>query len=274
MPVKCSFCRKRYERAGANVTHLRSAHANLDIVLASTIRNPPANVLSDRGSYLPDANEPIEHSDSDYESDPAGDTPGSERDAPDDTPRREPETEVLEDNTYPVAADQEDYLRAGEAIGEVKESKAECRDLCENPWALFASAQGFKLASWFIESKVSKTRINDYFSNAIGNLTSVTYSSMHTLENLLRHLDPYSPYLQWLEGHVEDSQSTLLFFYRNVLACVRYLLRQIAYRDDLVFAPRREYNQSGQRIYAEMHMADGWWDIQVLPRSLFYVKAY
>ena len=52
MPVKCSFCRKRYERAGAYKTHLRSAHANLDIVLSSTIRNPPADVLTDRGTDL------------------------------------------------------------------------------------------------------------------------------------------------------------------------------------------------------------------------------
>jgi len=258
MPVKCSFCRKRYEGAGAYETNLRSAHANLDIVHASTIRNPPADVLTDRGTDLSDANEPIEHSDSDYESDPAEDTAGSERDAPDDRLRREPETDVLEDNTYPVAAEQEDYPGAGEAIGEVKEYKEECRDLCENPWAPFASAQGFKLLSWFIESKVSKTQINDYFSNGIGNSTSVGYSSMHMLENLLRHLDPYSPDLQWLEGHVEDGQRTLPFFYRNVLDCVRYLLCLIAYRDDLVYAPRRQYNQSGQRIYAEMHTAD-WW---------------
>jgi len=185
MPVKCSFCRKRYERAGAYETHLRSPHANLDIVLASTIRNPPADVLTDRGTDLSEANEPSEHSDSDYESDPAGDTARSERDAPDDRLRWEPETEVLEDNTYPVAAEQEDYLGAGEAIGEVKEYKEECRDLCENPWAPFASAQGFKLASWFIESKVSKMRINDYFSNGIGNSTSLGYSSMHRLEYLL-----------------------------------------------------------------------------------------
>jgi len=43
---------------------------------------------------------------------------------------------------------------------------------------------------------------------------------------------------------------------------------------DVVYAPRPEYDQSGQRIYAEMHTADWWWDVQVLPRSLFYVKAY
>ena len=152
---------KRYECAGAYETHLRSAHANLDIVLSSSIRNPPAGVLTDRGTDLSHANEPIVHSDSDYESHPAGDTAGSERDAPDDTLRWELETEVLEHNTYPVAAEQEDYPGAGEALGEVKEYKDECRDLCENPWAPLASAQGFKLAFWFIESKVSKTRIND-----------------------------------------------------------------------------------------------------------------
>ena len=86
---------------------------------------------------------------------------------------------------------------------------------------------------------------------------------MHTLENHVRLLDPYSQYLQWFEEQVEDGQSTLPFFYRNVLGCVRYLLHQIAYRHDLVYAPRHEYDSTGQRIYAEMHTADWWWDVQV-----------
>ena len=78
---------------------MRSAHANLDIVLASTIQNPTADFITNWGTDQSDANEPIEHSDSDYESDAARDIAGSERDSPDDTLRREPETEVLEDNT-------------------------------------------------------------------------------------------------------------------------------------------------------------------------------
>jgi len=88
---------------------------------------------------------------------------------------------------------------------------------------------------------------------------------MHTLENHHLFLDPYSQYLQWFEGQVEDGQRSLPFFYRDVLGCVRYLLRQIAYRDDLGNAPWREYDPSGQRIYAEMHTADWWWDLQVEP---------
>ena len=77
--------------------------------------------LTHCGTDLSDTNEPIEHSDSNYESAPARDTARSERDAPDDTLRPEPETEVLGDNMYPVAAEQEDYPGTGEAIREVKE---------------------------------------------------------------------------------------------------------------------------------------------------------
>jgi len=114
-----------------------------------------------------------------------------------------------------------------------------------------------------MDRKVSKTRMNDYFSRGLANADSVGYSSMHTLENHLRFLDHYSQYLQWFEGQVEDGLRTLPFFYRDVLGCVRYLLRQMAYRDGLVYAPRHEYDPSGQRIYAEMHTAAWWWDLQV-----------
>jgi len=71
---------------------------------------------------------------------------------------------------------------------------------------------------------------------------------------------------------VEAGQRPLPFFYRNVLDCVRYLLRLIPYCDDLVYASRREYDQSGQSIYAERHMAAWWWEVQVLRRCLFYMK--
>ena len=238
MPVKCSFCFKRYQHAGAYETHLRIAHTNLDIVLASIIRNPPADVLNYRATSLSDTNEPIQQPDSDYESDPAGDAASNERDSPYDTFMQDSDIEAhnSEDSTPSVAAEQEDYPRAGEAIGEVRGYLEEHSNLCEEPWAPFSCAQACKQASWFIESKVSKTWINEYSSSGIRNSTSVGYSSMHTLENHLQHLDPYAPYLQWFQGHVEDGQRTLPFLNRDVLDCMRYLLRQIAYHDDLVYA--------------------------------------
>jgi len=62
--------------------------------------------------------------------------------------------------------------------------------------------------------------MNEYFSSGLGSSALVGYSSMHTLENHLRSLDPDSSYVQWFEGHVEDSKRTLPFFYHNILYCV------------------------------------------------------
>jgi len=228
--------------------------ASLDIVLASTVQY---NNLQTGELHNADG---TEGQDSDYESDP-GPT-GLERDAFCPDIAYESDAGVF-NTTSACAGKQNHFEGTGELIGDVAGFEDEHSNLRADPWAPFNSAEAFKLASLFIDGKVSKTRINDYFSRGLGNAKSVAYSSMHTLENHLRFLDPYSQYLQWFEGQVADSQRTLQFFYRDVLGCVRYLLCQIAYRDDLVYAPQREYDPSGQRIYAEMHTADWWWDLQV-----------
>lgn len=266
MPSKCPFCRRKYMRSGAYEKHLRTAHANLDIVLASTVRyTSSVDIINDVETSILHPREASELRDSDYESDP--DPTGHELDA---FTAHQSDTEIPDDSTSSLPGRQEHYPRAGEAIRDVEGFEQEHSNLCEDPWAPFSSAYGFKLASWFIQGKVPKSRINEYFSSGLGNSTLAGYSSMHTLENHLRSLDPYSPYLQWFEGQVEDSKRTLPFFYRNVLDCVRYLLRQIAYQDDLVYAPRREFDADGERIYAEMHTADWWWDVQVQRPSLLY----
>jgi len=214
-------------------------HASLDIVLASTVQY---NNIQTGGLLNVDASE---RQDSDNESDPG--PAGLEPDAFCPDIAYESDAEVF-DTTSACAGKKNHFEGTGEVIGDVARFEDQHSNLCLDPWALFNSAEGFKLASEFLDGKVSKTRINDYFSSGLANAESVGYSSMHTLENQPRFLDPYSQYLQSFEGQVEDGQSTLPFFYRAVLGCVRYLLRQIAYPDDLVDAPQREYDPSGQRI--------------------------
>jgi len=266
MPSQCPFCRQKYIRSGTYEKHLGTAHANLDIVLASTVGyRSSGDILNDVETSILHHPEANEHQDTDYESSP-GPT-GHELDA---FTTHVSDTEILDDSTPSLLGRQEHYPRALEPIGEVDGFEQENSNLCEDPWAPFSCAQGFKLASWFMQSKVPKSRINEYFSSGLGSSALVGYSSMHPLESHLRSLDPHSSYLQWFEGQVEDSKRTLPFFYRNVLDCVRYLLRQIAYQDDLVYAPRREFDPNGERIYAEMHTADWWWDVQVQLPNLLY----
>src|SRR5437588_3025728 len=232
MPTKCPFCRRKYTRAGAYEKHLRTAHAKLDIVLASTVRNTsPANSITDWETSLhrPEANG---RPDSDYESDP--NLTRYERDGFPDDVVHESDTEERNDASSSPAGKLMDYPGAGEKIGVFNGVEQELGNLCEDPWAPFTSAHGFKLASWFVQSKVAKSRINEYFSSGLSNSASVGYSFMNTLENHLWSLDPYSHYPQWFEGQVDDGRRSLLYFYHNILNCVRYLFRQIAYRDDFI----------------------------------------
>ena len=264
MPTKCSFCRRKYARAGLYEKHLRTAYADLCDLLASCKQQlPPGDHVHIESHLLPHNEQAHEkeQADSHYESDL--DHWSYELNALDEVAS---ESHVVEPNIMTTSSAPREptcYPGSGESIGDVKGFQEEIRNLCDDPWAPFASEHGFKLASWFIEGKVSKGRINEYFSSGLGNSADVGYRSMYTLEKHLRELDPYGQYLQWFEGQVEDSPRILPFFYRNFLDCVRYLLRQIAYRDDLVYTPRREYDPQGERIYAEMHTADWWWDVQV-----------
>jgi len=193
MPNKCPFCGRKYSQSRAYEKHLRNAHANLDIFLASTIKyafslttnhNRGSNILPPEG-YL--------RLDSDYESDP--DPTGHAYGAFDDTSHKS-DTEILNETASPLPNIPMLYEGAGESIGDVKGFEQEQSNLCQHPWSPFSSAYGFKLASWFIEGKVPKSRINEYFSSSPGNALSAGYSSMHTLENLLQPLDPHSAYLQ------------------------------------------------------------------------------
>jgi len=114
-------------------------------------------------SHNPEASE---RQDSDCESDPG--PAGSE---PDEFCRDiayESDTEVFNDATSPSAGKQIHYEGARQVIGDLDGFEHEYSNLCDDPWAPFNSEQGFKLASWFIEGKVSRSRINQYFSSGLG----------------------------------------------------------------------------------------------------------
>jgi len=76
--------------------------------------------------------------------------------------------ERLDDSASWSTARQENYLRAREAIGELYGFEQGNSNPGEDPWATFSCGQGFKLGSWFIQSKVPESRINEYFSSGLG----------------------------------------------------------------------------------------------------------
>jgi len=142
MPSKCPFCRRRYSRSGAYEKHLRTPHTSLDIVLASTVQYN--NIQT--GELL--NADPSERQDSDSESDPG--PAGLEPDAFCPDIACESEAEVF-DTTSDCAGKQNHFEAAGEVIGDVAVFEDEHCNQCADTRALFNSAEGFKLASWFID---------------------------------------------------------------------------------------------------------------------------
>jgi len=172
MPSQCPFCHQKYTRSDAYEKHLQTAQAGLDIVLTSTVQfiNMESTV-----SNNPDTRA---RQDSDYESDPG--PAGSEPDEFCCDIAYESGTEVFDDSRSPSASKQIHYKGAGQVIGDVDGLAHENSNLRDDPWAPFNSEQGFKLASWFIAGKVSKTRVNQYFSSGLGDAESVGYSAPST----------------------------------------------------------------------------------------------
>jgi len=67
MPSKCPFCRQKYTQAAAYEKHLRTTHANVNIILASTTIRYPSSASQGLDMQTDVVGE---RPDSDYESDP------------------------------------------------------------------------------------------------------------------------------------------------------------------------------------------------------------
>lgn len=252
--TKCLYCRRSYQQAAAYERHLHTAHHEI-IQSLRAIAGPTPQGPTD---FVRDEN--VEHSDSDYESDLSLEITSSEFE---DNLRSDSDFEDVSQPDRGRPSSQEVIRDAGKALGDVPGYTELNRAITDDPWSPFSSEDDFNLASWFVRSKVAKSQIDAYFAEGLGGTDSRSFQSAYTLRQHLDVLDPFREYLVWSEAAIDDGQHSRTIYYRNVVDCVRYLIRQVAYRSDMVYAPIREYDSSGQRLYSEMHTADWWWDMQV-----------
>jgi len=162
---------------------------------------------------------------------------------------------------------QETIHQAGRPHGEVAGYTELNKAMTDDPWSPFSSETDFNLASWFVRSKIPKWQIDAYFAEGLGGMDSRSLPSASTLRQHHDILDPFREYLVGVDASIDNGRNATTFYYRNIIDCVRYLIRQVAYRSDMVYTPIREYDSSGERLYSEMHTADWWCDMQVSDRS-------
>ena len=61
-------------------------------------------------------------------------------------------------------------LDASRPLGDVTGYEELTQAMLEGPWSPFSSERDFNLASWFVQSKVTKTRIDNYFGKGLGDI--------------------------------------------------------------------------------------------------------
>ena len=252
MKSMCPFCTKCYSTSAGFDKHLRSAHpskADEWFIEQSNFFELESQLTSPDDSQ-DSADDPEDGSnycggqaDSDLESEPSF-------------------MQDSEDNEGRGCATTI-YEGAGEGLF-VSQEYAQCSEsLLEDPWHPFNSAYEFRIARYFILSKASQSNIDSFFLHAPVSNGQCSYS---TGRGFMRRLDEMNDYLgksSWRHSEVEIGGQMVPYYYRDPLTIVRFLLGQRAFRNCLVYAPVMEYNESGERMYGEMHTADWWWETQV-----------
>ena len=159
-------------------------------------------------------------------------------------------------------SDQETIPGAGRPLGEVAGYIQLNKAMTDNPWSSFSSEDNFNLSWLFVRSKVAKSQIHAYFAQGLGCMDCRSFRSAYILRQPLHVLKPFREYLVWAEAGIDAGRHATTFYYRNIIDSVRYLIRQVAYSSNIVYAPIGEYHSSGERLYSAMHTADWSCDIQ------------
>jgi len=145
---------------------------------------------------------------------------------------------------------------AGTPLGEVASYTELTKAMTDDPSGPLLSENDFNMARWFVQSKVTKSQIDAYCAEGLGGTDGRSFWSAYTFRQHLDILDPFREYLVWADASIDDGRHVTTCYNGNIIDSVRYLIRQVTYSSDMVYALIREYDSSGERLYSEMHRAD------------------
>lgn len=245
--TRCTWCSKTYTTAGAYYNHLSAKHkyshkSQLQQPLPRRKNRNQQSQLCAEISYLP--LEPLSPS------------------RTSSTPQRSA------DAARPLSSSTEDFPRKYQA-GAILTSEPQTSTQPDSyPYHPFQTIREYKLARFFCLGKVPKSRVDEFFKdNLLGTSSvglptkSISFNSAHTL---YKQIDKMLEDPSWITGEVEyPLRPKAEFFFRNIIDCTSYLLRQRAYIPHLDWSPVRKFNADGEREFSELNTANWWWDTQV-----------
>jgi hypothetical protein len=139
----------------------------------------------------------------------------------------------------------------------------------ENLYYPFVNYGQYKLAeSLAIPTFPSEERVRRFAVNGRGSFLAedVAFDSVNAFYACFDELA--SLQYRWAEKAVNDpedlSYPEIRYWFRDSLAVLQEILENPALASQCIWAPKKEYNAEGDRVYTDMHSGDFWWDAQVL----------
>ncbi|KAF8119235.1 hypothetical protein EV363DRAFT_1463400 [Boletus edulis] len=232
------------------------------------------------GNVLPTSGEDVEGPDLASEHQPVEMDTGEDREVNPDA-EEEPNSEkayfprhAMEFTEHPVGAVFDDTKTSFQVMQDIQEAAG------RDTYAPFRDAEEWELAEWLIKN-VNQQGMEDFLKLPITrNRTQPSYHSKYLFMKAIDQL-PTGP--EWsceliqvhgdavldepmgnVEADGEDDAEELELWLRDPVACIRELISNPTFKDDIAYAPEKVYaDPQGQtRRYDEMWTGDWWWETQ------------
>jgi hypothetical protein len=63
----------------------------------------------------------------------------------------------------------------------------------------------------------------------------------------------------------ESPKESHTLYYRDAIMCAKALFENPAYKESMLYAPMKVYDDKGRRVFSEMPSGNDWHELQVCP---------
>jgi hypothetical protein len=135
-----------------------------------------------------------------------------------------------------------------------------------NPLQPFATVEQWKVTRTAVEENISKKSFDKMIKRDCLNPKAQIESANH-MYKLIEAMDG-GVSGRWIKDTMDVENVQCEFWYRDPIDCIGFIIGHAPFEKHLSYAPAKDYDEKGRRVYHEMWSGNWWWREQVI--SLLY----